>query len=59
LLYRDRIYYFHSEEEVTKASKEPIKYIKDRCFPKDVEIKAVVFIIGKPKSGKSTLSKLI
>ncbi|EGR31735.1 hypothetical protein IMG5_103090 [Ichthyophthirius multifiliis] len=59
LLYRDRIYYFHSEEEVLKASKEPLKYIKNNCFPKDVNIKPIVFVIGKPKTGKSTLSKII
>lgn len=59
LLYRDRIYYFETAEEVEKVAKEPLKYLVEKCYPKDIKVKPIVFIIGSPKTGKSTLSKLI
>ncbi|KAL4506760.1 hypothetical protein ABPG72_001181 [Tetrahymena utriculariae] len=59
LLYRDRIYYFGSEEELRMVAHEPLKYLTQKCFPKDVEIRPVVFVIGKPKTGKSALCKLL
>ena len=59
LLYRDRIYYFETAEEVEKVAKEPLKYLVEKCYPKDISVKAIVFVIGSPKTGKSTLAKLI
>lgn len=59
MLYRDRIYYFNYEEEVDKVVQEPLTYLTNKSYPNDVTINPIAFVVGKPKSGKSALSKLL
>lgn len=41
------------------VAREPLKFLTQPCFPADVVIKPAVFVIGNPKTGKSTLAKAI
>lgn len=59
LIYRNRIYYFGSREELQSVKLQPLKFLVNPTFPIDVKNRPKVFIFGKAKSGKSTLSKLL
>lgn len=59
LIYRNRVYYFQSSEERDKVANLPLHYLKASTVPTDVIIKPVIFVVGKPKSGKSTIAKLL
>jgi adenylate/nucleoside-diphosphate kinase len=57
LIYRDRLFYFSNEEEKLKFSLEPFNYAKEDALPLDVNFTTKVFILGPPKSGKSTMAQ--
>ena len=38
---------------------EPLKYLVNKTFPIDINIKPSVFVIGKSHVGKSSLCKLL
>jgi adenylate/nucleoside-diphosphate kinase len=59
LIYRNRIYYFQSRTELEMVKMEPLKYLVNKTFPIDINIKPSVFVIGKSHSGKSSLCKLL
>lgn len=60
LLYRNRIYYLGSEEELARVKSEPLKYLRIKdSFPPDFNPRPVVFIIGNAQTGKSALAKLV
>ena len=37
----------------------PLKYLNKPSIPNDVHIRPIVFVIGKIKSGKTTIAKLL
>lgn len=55
LIYRDRIYYLRDEEERDYIMRNPKTLEQNEAVPKDVKFVPIIFIIGKTKSGKSTL----
>ena len=59
LVYRDRIYYFKDEEERDFAMRNPKSLEQNQAIPKDVKSTPVVYIIGKTKTGKSSLAQKI
>lgn len=59
LVYRNRIYYLNSEEERDMVARLPLHYLRAPSVPTDVLIKPIIFVMGKPKSGKSTIAKLL
>ena len=60
VVYRERLYFFSNQEEQQKFLKQPSKYTQEvRPIPLDVTIKPRVFVLGLPKSGKSTLCKTL
>eukprot|EP00825_Cyclidium_porcatum_P011085 TRINITY_DN1566_c0_g1_i6.p1 TRINITY_DN1566_c0_g1~~TRINITY_DN1566_c0_g1_i6.p1 ORF type:complete len:1401 (+),score=376.97 TRINITY_DN1566_c0_g1_i6:144-4346(+) len=60
LLYRNRIFYLNSEEELLKVKSEPLKYLQIKeSFPPDFNPRPQVFIIGNSQTGKSALAKLL
>jgi len=59
LIYRSRIYYFKSEDERKQASEIIANLAANQAKPKDVSTKISVFIVGKKKTGKSTLAKIL
>jgi YHS domain-containing protein len=59
VIYRDRIYYFSSEEEKQKFIAEPLNYRSGKEFPLDINNSKKIFIIGNLKSGKTTISKIL
>lgn len=56
LLYKDRIYYLRDEEERDLAIRNPATLLQNQPIPRDVKFVPIVFVIGKTKSGKSTLA---
>lgn len=59
-VYRERLYFFSNQEEQQKFLKQPSKYTQEVSpIPLDVTIKPRVFVLGLPKSGKSTLCKIL
>jgi adenylate/nucleoside-diphosphate kinase len=59
LIYKDRIYYLKDEEERDYVIRNPKSLYQNQAIPKDVKFTPILFIIGKPKSGKSTLARNI
>lgn len=57
IAYRNRIYFCKDEEERVTVKESLGDYLRPLPAPKDVKIRTCVFVIGKPKSGKSTLAK--
>lgn len=58
VLYRDKIYFLANAEEQDQFLKEPSRFTKNVFpTPQDVCIKPKVFVLGLPKTGKSTLCK--
>eukprot|EP00828_Plagiopyla_frontata_P023696 TRINITY_DN3029_c0_g1_i10.p1 TRINITY_DN3029_c0_g1~~TRINITY_DN3029_c0_g1_i10.p1 ORF type:complete len:1472 (-),score=263.93 TRINITY_DN3029_c0_g1_i10:1139-5554(-) len=58
--YRERIYYFANEEERRIAMNQPLQYInKIETMPLDISYAPRIFIIGLPKSGKSSVAKML
>ena len=56
-LYRERLYFLANEDQRLRFLKEPSKYaLNNETVPLDLNIKPRLFIIGYPKSGKTTLS---
>jgi len=39
-----------------EISKEPLKHFKIPSFPKDVNVKPIIFIVGKPRTRKTILA---
>jgi adenylate kinase family enzyme len=59
LLYNNRMYYLDDEEQ-REAVMDNIALLRSNMpVPKDVSVTPIVFIIGKPKTGKGSLAKLI
>ena len=58
-VYRDRLYFFENEERKKLAGNEPLKFLKGPEIPLDINYKPAIFLIGKPKSGVSSLAKII
>jgi adenylate/nucleoside-diphosphate kinase len=58
MIYEDRIYFFENESMRSKAKEEPLKWLKTSTIPIDINYKPKVFLIGKAKSGKSSLAKM-
>ena len=56
LIYKDRIYYLKDEEERQFVIRNPKTLEQNEAVPKDVKFVPIIFVIGKPKSGKSTLA---
>lgn len=60
VLYRERLYFLSNTEEQGRFLKEPSKFTQVvETIPLDVSVKAKVFALGLPKSGKSTLCKML
>lgn len=60
VLYRERLYFLSNNEEQSKFIKEPSKFTNSlTTVPLDITVKPRAFVIGLPKSGKSTLCKLL
>jgi len=59
VLYRERLYFLESEEKALLAKSEPLKYLRNPEIPLDINYKPGIFLIGKPKSGVSSLAKLL
>lgn len=59
LIYKDRIYYFKDEEERQYAMRNPKTLQQNAAIPQDVKSTPSVFIIGKTKTGKTTLAEKI
>jgi len=59
VLYRDRIYYFNDLDERKLFIEEPLNYRSGKEFPLDVNLNKIIFSIGKLKSGKSTIAKIL
>lgn len=58
-IYRERIYFFESEERKKLAASEPLKFLKGPEIPLDINYKPAIFLIGRPKSGVSSLAKVM
>jgi adenylate/nucleoside-diphosphate kinase len=60
VLYRERLYFLSNAEEQQRFLKEPSKYTQSMpTIPLDLQIKPRVFTLGLPKSGKSTVCKML
>lgn len=60
VLYRERIYFLSNADEQQQFLKEPSKFVQSaETIPLDISIKPRVFILGLPKSGKTTVSKML
>lgn len=55
LVYKDRVYYLANEEERELVMKNPERLMTNSAVPQDVKFVAKVFVIGKTKTGKTTL----
>ena len=59
LIYNSRLYYLDDEDQ-REAVLDNVALLKSNLpVPKDVHITPIVFLIGKPKTGKVSLAKLI
>ena len=59
LIYNSRVYYLDDEDQ-REAVMDNIALLSTNLpVPRDVHITPIVFIIGKPKTGKGSLAKLI
>lgn len=61
-IYRERLYFFNSNDERSAFLKEPLKYANiglntdsDKIYPEDVVARPTAFIVGPPQSGRSNL----
>ena len=60
VLYRERLYFLSNPDEQQRFLKEPSKYTQSvDTVPLDINVKPRCFVIGMPKSGKSTLCKML
>ena len=60
VLYRERLYFLSNKEEQQLFLKEPSKYTQNvETIPLDLTIKPKVMVLGLPKSGKSTVCKML
>ena len=59
VLYRDRLYYFNDLDERKLFIEEPLNHRSGKEFPLDVKLGKLVFSLGKLKSGKTTITKLL
>ena len=58
VLYRERLYFLTDKDQQQRFLKEPSRYTTSvETVPLDINIKPRVFILGLPKSGKTTLCK--
>lgn len=55
MLYRDRLYYFSTDDEKKRFLLEPHDFAKQEPVPSDIHFKVRALILGPPKSGKSTM----
>lgn len=56
LIYKERIYYLRDEEEREHVMRNPKILEQNQPIPCDVKSVPVVFVMGKIKSGKTTLA---
>lgn len=59
LIYRDRLYFFESDEQLQEAKLLPLRLLRTPEVPQDINYRPGIFLIGKPKSGVSSLAKLV
>jgi adenylate/nucleoside-diphosphate kinase len=60
VLYRERLYFLTNAEEQQRFLKEPSKFTQQiETIPLDINLKPRVFVLGLPKSGKSTVGRLL
>ena len=59
LIYNARVYYLKDEEERDAVIKNPSLLISNRPVPLDVNTPVAVLVIGKAKTGKTTLAKTL
>lgn len=59
LIYNDRIYYLKDEEERDFVMRNPKSLLQNDAIPQDVKSTPIIFLMGKTKSGKSTLAESI
>ena len=62
LVYRDRVYMFNNDDERKEFIEYPLDYRTGLECPKDsypMRGRTIIFTIGKMRSGKSTLAKLL
>ena len=60
VLYRERLYFLSNAEEQQRFLKEPSKFTQQvQTVPLDISVKPKVFVLGLPKSGKSTVCKML
>jgi adenylate/nucleoside-diphosphate kinase len=57
LIYKDRLYYLKDEEERDYVMRNPKSLQQNQSIPRDVKFTPILFVIGKPKTGKSTLAR--
>lgn len=55
LLLNNRIYYCRNEEDKQILMNEPTRLLNSKASPLDVNYNPVISIVGKPKSGKTTI----
>lgn len=56
LIYRDRIYYLQDEEERDHVMRNPKILSQNEAIPQDVKFVPSIAILGKTKTGKTTLA---
>lgn len=59
LIYNDRVYYLKDEEERDRVIKNPSILLGNRPVPLDVQTPVSVVVIGKAKTGKTTLARTL
>ncbi|CAD8103243.1 unnamed protein product [Paramecium sonneborni] len=59
VLYRNRIYYLDNDDQREQVCQRPFKYFYKPTVPNDVQIKPTIFILGKVKSGKTEIVRLL
>jgi adenylate/nucleoside-diphosphate kinase len=59
ILYRDKLYFFNNEQEKRLFSEEPLTYRLGKEFPRDLSKRLLIYTIGLPRSGKSTLANML
>lgn len=57
IAYKNRIYFCDNEEQRNIVKENLREYLKPLPAPKDIDMHSQIFVIGKSKTGKSTLVK--
>lgn len=59
LIYKDRVYYLQDQEERDRVIKNHLLLTENQSVPLDVKIVPSTFIIGKTKTGRTSLAESI